>query len=108
MDVRYDGRMEKLVLAEMGTNWYEARTSVELIPDGTEELDFFVRRYGLPHAEKVSVSLDEFPERPNKTTRTEVILSFTEEDLMTIRVRDLGFGEIFPSSGKVIRKDINI
>ena len=108
MDVRYDGRMEKLVLAEMGTNWYEARTSVELIPDGTEELDFFVRRYGLPHAEKVSVSLEEFPERPNKTTRTEVILSFTEEDLMTIRVRDLGFGEIFPSSGKVIRKDINI
>ena len=108
MDVRYDGRPEKLVLTEMGTNWYEARTSVELIPDGTEALTFFVRRYGLPHAEKVNVSLDEFPERPNKTTRTEVILSFSEEDLLTIRVRDLGFGEIFPSSGIVIRKDINI
>ena len=108
MDVRYDGRFEKLVLAEMGTNWYEARTSVELIPDAADALEFFIRRYGHPHAEKVLVGLDEFPERPNKTTRTEVILSFTEEDLMTIRVRDLGFGEFFPSSGIVVRKDISI
>lgn len=108
IQARYEGRTEKLVLAEAGTNWYEARSGVELIPDGTSTLELTLSKAGNPHSDRIRVDLSEFPQRPNKTTRIEVILSFTAEDRMTIRVIDRGFGELFPASGKMIRKDISI
>ncbi len=104
--VRYQGRSEKVVLAQAGTNWYEARTSVELIPDGTDCLELEVTPCGSNRTDKIQIDLSEFPDRPNKTTRLEVILSFTSEDCMTVRVTDLGFGDLFPASGCRIRKEI--
>ncbi len=105
VNARWGGRSEKVVLAEAGTNWYEARSSVELIPDGTDTLEFQIQPASSPRTDKVRVNLDEFPRRPNKTTRIEVIVAFNAENSMTVRVRDLGFGELFMSSGKTIRKD---
>ena len=105
LQARFDGKMEKVVLVEAGTNWYEARASVELIPDGTDTLELSVARCGLPRVDRIRVDLSEFPERPNKTTKIEVIVSFTSEENMTVRVMDRGFGELFPATGKVIRKD---
>ena len=57
---------------------------------------------------RYEVSLDEFPKRPNKTTKVEVILSFTGERTMTVRIIDKGFGELFPSSGRMVKKDFYI
>ena len=108
IQARYEGRNERLVLADAGTNWYEARSSVELIPDGTSVLELAVSRIGVPTHDRVRVDLSEFPQRPNKTTRIEVIVSFTAEDRMTIRVIDRGFGELFPASGRMIRRDISL
>ena len=105
MTVQYDGRSEHLTLAEAGTNWYEAQASVELIPDREDELELNITPCGLPRSDKVKIDLTEFPERPPKTTRIEVILSFLSENCMTVRVIDRGFGELFPSSGKTIRRD---
>ena len=33
VQARLDGRMEKVMLAEAGTNWYEAEVSIEIIMD---------------------------------------------------------------------------
>ena len=38
---------------------------------------------------------------PNKTTRLDVKLQYISQDECEIMVTDLGFGEMFPSSGKV-------
>ncbi len=105
LQARLDGKMEKVVLGEAGTNWYEARASVELIPDGTDTLELSVAHYGLPRVDRIRVDLSELPQRPNKTTKIEVIVSFTSEENMTVRVMDRGFGELFPATGRVIRKD---
>ena len=104
----YGGRKEQVVLAEAGSNWYEAKSSVEFILDDVNRLDLTVTPVGSPRVEKVSVSLDELPARPNKTTRIEVIVSFTAERCMTVRVVDKGFGDLFPATGKVIRRDFYI
>ena len=106
LPVIFEGRSEKMTLVEAGTNWYEARSGVELIPDGTSLLELTVAKPGMPHPDHVRVDFSEFPQRPNKTTRIEVIVSFTAEDHMTVRIIDRGFGDLFPASGKVIRKDV--
>ncbi len=104
----YGGRKEQVVLAAAGSNWYEAKSSVEFILDDVNMLDLTVTPVGSPRVEKVSISLDELPARPNKTTRIEVIVSFTAERCMTVRVVDKGFGDLFPATGKVIRRDFYV
>ena len=104
----YDGRKEQVVLASAGSNWYEAKAGVEFILDDIHSLDLTLTPAGSPRVEKVSISLDELPARPNKTTRIEVILAFTSEKCMTVRVIDKGFGDLFPATDKMIRRDFYI
>ena len=108
MNVQYEGRMRQLVIASAGSNWYETKASVTFVLDGIDSVDFQVTPVGSSMPSRYSVPLDEFPERPGKTTKVEVIVAFTGERAMTVRVFDKGFGELFPSSGKMVRKDFYI
>jgi hypothetical protein len=108
VNVQYEGRNRQLVMAAAGSNWYETKSSASFILDDTDSIDFLVTPVGSPTAMKHSISLQEFPKRPNKTTRVEVIVSFQGEKSMTVRVFDRGFGELFPSSGQMVRQDIYI
>ena len=103
-----DGRNEQLILAAAGSNWYEAKASAEFILDDIHTLELMVTPFATQRVETISLSLDELPARPNKTTRVEVIVSFASENRVTVRVVDKGFGDLFPASGTVIRKDFLI
>ena len=49
--------------------------------------------------------LENFPKRPEKTTRVRVEISFLDEKTMRIVLTDLGFGELFPATGvKVVQE----
>ncbi len=108
MNVRYEGRARQLVVASAGSNWYETKASVTLVLDDTDRIDLQVTPVGSQNAQTLSVPLDEFPPRPNKTTKVEMLVSFTGERAMTVRVFDRGFGELYPSSGKMVRRDFHI
>ena len=87
-------------LIEAGYNWYECNTSCEMILDDTEELIFHVTDEK-GDKRKISMALSGLPKRPNKTTRISLNLQYISGKECLITVRDLGFGELFPSSGKV-------
>lgn len=103
-----DGKNEQLVLASAGSNWYEARVSAEFILDDVHTLELMITPFSTQRVETVGISLAELPARPNKTTRIQLIVSFASENHVTVRVIDKGFGELFPASGQVIRKDFLI
>ncbi len=107
MNVLYEGRQRQLIVAAAGSNWYGAKANVELIPDRTDVLELMVT--GLGGERKVlSVPLTELPVRPNKMTRLEVVVSFSQSDAMTVRVFDRGFGDFYPATDKMIRKDFTL
>ena len=54
------------------------------------------------------ISLEEFPSRPNRTTRIQMRVAFLDERTMVVMVQDKGFGELFPASNAVIRKVISL
>ena len=103
-----DGKRETMQLAAAGSNWYEARTSADFILDDVGTLELIVTPFSTQRVETISISLADLPARPNKTTRIELILSFESENHVTVRVVDKGFGDLFPASGMVIRKDFLI
>ncbi len=108
MQVNHEGRERQLVLAAAGSDWYEARASASFILDNTNLLEFMVTPVGNGRQTKLAISLDEFPARPNKTTRVEVIAAFSSESQISIWVFDRGFGEFFPGSDQMIRQDFQI
>lgn len=108
MQVNHEGRERQLILASAGSDWYEAKASASFILDNTNLLEFTVKPVRNGRQKKLSISLDEFPARPNKTTRVEVIAAFLSESQVSIRVIDRGFGEFFPESGQMVREDFQI
>lgn len=101
MDMRVMGSPTYHPLVEAGTNWYECKVHCEFILDRITELVFTVATMGHPEKQKVVMKLPGLPERPNKTTRLSLDMEFESPKQCRITVKDLGFGEMFPSSGKV-------
>ena len=94
------------MLAKEGSNWYDCRTTADLILDQASSIRLKIKKTGEKLTVFENISLDAFQKRPNKTTRVRLILTFTSEHTAMVRVQDLGFGEFFPSSGIVSRKKL--
>ena len=102
MDMRVMGAPAYYPLIEAGKNWYECKASCELILDDTAELVFVVGTFGEKQKKKVIMGLPGLPERPNKTTRLSLSLAYVSQKRCRVQGKSaLGFGEMFPSSGKV-------
>lgn len=106
MDMRVMGSPTYYPLIEAGKNWYECKASCELILDDTQELVFVVSRFGEPEKKRVVMPLPGLPKRPNKTTRLLLELAYVSPKECRLRVEDLGFGDMFPSSGKVWKEAV--
>ena len=52
------------------------------------------------HVTERKITLEGLPKRQERTTRLRIHVEMTAVDKMTVTIEDLGFGEIFPSSGK--------
>ena len=100
MELRVMGAPTYYPLIESGRNWYESNAYVELILDGTKELVFIVDTMGEAKKKRIAMALPGLPERPERTTRLGVNLQYISQAECRVTVKDLGFGEMFPSSGK--------
>lgn len=108
MDVVHKEKQTPLVIAASGDNWYEVRTTLEFILDNQKELVFHIQHLDSRRKNDVVIPLDEFPSRPNRTTRVQMRVAFLDERTMVVMVQDKGFGELFPASNVVIRKEISL
>lgn len=101
MDLMINGSPAYYAMIGAGVNWYEAAKDCELILDETKELTFVVSNMEDGQRQRYTMPLPGLPDRPNKTTRIHLHLEYESPKTCSIRVEDMGFGEMFPSSGKV-------
>lgn len=102
------GREYQLVVASCGDNWYESRSSLELILEEEKEIEFTISPLDNRKRRQVQVPLTGFPERPARTTRIEMSLGFTDESTMMVVIKDKGFGELYPASDAVVRQEVKL
>lgn len=98
----------QLVLAAAGDNWYEAKSTTQFIVAGSPEVEFSIVPLDPRKKKLVKISLDDFPKRPDRTTRISLSLGFTDEKTMIAVIRDLGFGELFTPTDKVIKQEVSL
>lgn len=98
----------QLLLAAAGDNWYEAKSTVEFLISGPPEIEFTIVPLEAKKKKLVRIALDNFPKRPDRTTRIQVTLVFFNDHKMLVVIKDKGFGEIYAASDAVIRQEVEI
>lgn len=101
MDMRVMGAPAYYPLIEAGKNWYECKASCELILDDTAELVFVVGTFGEKQKKKVIMGLRDCRSVRIRPQGLSLSLAYVSQKRCRVQVKDLGFGEMFPSSGKV-------
>lgn len=99
IEMLVDGIAMYYPLVTAGVHWYEAENSCELLLNDEKNLVFRVSRMEDGKKTNYSMALPGLLDRPAKTTRLRVKLQFETAQRCLLTVQDLGFGELFPSSG---------
>jgi len=99
MNVLRRGRGSYLALLDAGINWYDVKCEYELfVPeDGVLHLEI-IPLDGGEHDVR-AIELLELPERDPDTLRVLLRMSMSDVTTVHIHIEDLGFGDMFPSSG---------
>ena len=83
-------------------------SSCEILLKEGKELVLYARSLRGGDASSFSIKLDGLPDRPPKTTRLRLQLEFESATTCRVRIKDLGFGEFFPSSGLTWESVLNM
>lgn len=109
MLVEIKGRETELMLIPEGESWYGLKLRAEVMPCGQNYIDFIVSPYGNRSAkQRKRAVLAGFPEREDRTMRLSVEIETVSAKAAEITVRDMGFGDIFPSSGAALNEEMEI
>lgn len=100
------GREKIFRMIKPGVNWYKAKCSYDFIVNDCNKLEIFLSPLDIREKQLVVVDLWELPKRPPKTLRINVSFSFTSDSRCHMMVKDMGFGELFPSSGKILNEEL--
>lgn len=100
------GREKIFRMVRPGSNWYEAGCSYDFIVDDCDTIEVFLSPLDAREKQLVTVSLNDFPKRPARTTRINVSFSFTGDSRCHMMVKDMGFGELYKSSGIIVNEEL--
>ena len=104
MAVKYKERDNTITLSNVGDYWSQAKSRAECIMEQPTKAFFEVNDLLNQKKDQFELDLTGFPERPPKTTRIEVNFRYLDEKRFEIVIKDLGFGELFKSSGMEVSK----
>ena len=108
MSMQVKGNQKSIILLSAGEHWYGTKGSVEFLLDGADSLDLEVLPAGTKKPFVKKISLGEMPIRAKRTTRVHLDVEFISETILKVRISDMGFGDIFPSSGCVIERELEL
>lgn len=106
MNVLRGGQEVSLTLAGAGDSWYEIKAAAEIIPEPAEAIELLITSVDNRKKKIVKIPLEGFPQRPPRTTKVRVEISFLDEQTMQVVLRDRGFGELFPATDVYVRQEV--
>ena len=95
-------------ILDAGTNWYEAASDFDIILESGNTVDFLITPLTGSGVLERTVHLQGIPDRPRGATRLNIHIEMTDVNQASVTIEDLGFGELFPSSGKAWSSTIQV
>lgn len=97
-----------VLLLKEGTELSRARAKVQVILDDTKDIMFRIE--DARTAEHINCTLhpEEMKYRENKTLRLEIEIRFLDYETLVLKLRDIGFGDIYPATYRVWEQIVNL
>ncbi len=95
------GELAFRTLISAGKNWFETKGECEIVLSGTPEIDFWKQLPNSREAVIETLELTDLPARPDRTTRLRITATPVSDEKVEVKIRDLGFGEIYRATDKV-------
>lgn len=108
MRVRVKGKLETVPLIRAGVNWYEAYGTLEVVPESEKNVAILSEDEDGSGTIRHILRLDHFPDRPDRASRLRVSVWFSAPKTLEAEVTDLGFGSLYPASGRIWHRSIRI
>ena len=108
MRVLRKGEDSYFAILDAGQNWYEASCDFEVILESGNVVDFIITPLTGENVVDKKIVLEGLPERQERTTRLRIHLEMVSAEQVLIMIEDMGFGELFPSSGKGWTHSVNV
>lgn len=99
--VNRHGKPEFYDLVTAGRSWFEMVGECEIILSGSNEIHFWKQLPNSREAQIETLELSDFPKRPDRTTRLRITAKPVSNEVVSLEIRDLGFGEIFQATDQV-------
>ena len=97
MRVERNGQPMEFPVLNAGDPVFSSDMELRILPESGEDLEFLVEPVSTRKKKLVKVPVPSLPEREEKTSYLDVSLRFPDEDSMHVRLKDAGFGELFPA-----------
>lgn len=101
MNVMRQGKESYYALLDAGGNWYELHKECDFLLTKEKEVEFVITPLNGRNIEKKVINLSEGTAGAAPFTRYHMDMRMRAPDQVIVKVTDLGFGEWFPSDGKV-------
>jgi len=102
------GEERYAALVDAGVSWYEVKEQFDFILGGDPVIPIIITPLDGKDVQVKEIELLGLPLRPAKATRLSLRISFKSERIIVIRIQDMGFGEMYSSTGKVWDEEIEI
>ena len=95
-------------IMDAGNNWYETSAEFDIILESGNTVEFVITPLTGENVSSRLITLEGLPERPQRTTRLNIQIEMSAVNQAVVTVTDMGFGEIFRSSGKAWTQIITV
>ena len=107
VETKHKGEPLLLNLCRAPRDWFDSGMKMDFILDRPEFVRFYLTSILSGKRSIFDIDVSEIPLRPTKATRIEIEIRYFSENECEITIRDKGFGELFPSSGFEVTKQID-
>ena len=108
LEAYHDAQEGPVRLMKAGELLEEAKRQVQVILDDTLELRFRVEDVRKGDSIVCTFQPDHVAVRENKTLRFEIEACFLDYETLVLKIRDIGFGEIYPATWRVWEQLIHL
>ncbi len=108
MNVVRQGKKSYFALLDAGENWYEAKKECEFLLEGEREIAFVVTPLTGKNAETKTVALKGANADRPPYMRCHMQISMRTLGTVHVKVSDMGFGELFPTSDAVWDEEFEV
>lgn len=106
--VYLDGMFQEIILTNAAIPWYEVNNDIEIIPDEATDIEIVIRNIMTKEIIRERIPLNNLPERPNRMTRLNISISCIDKTKLKLIISDMGFGDIYPATGKLAEYILDI